>query len=98
MHQARILIGEGAEREQAYQSMQVEQDFIALRGIGQALITTFDVPELMDILAQELPRIGIPACYLALYENDAESAKEAARFPSEWSNLVLATTSTDVFR
>lgn len=90
LHQARILIGEGAEREQAYQSMQVEQDFIALRGIGQALITTFDVPELMDILAQELPRIGIPACYLALYENDAESAKEAARFPSEWSNLVLA--------
>ena len=90
LHQARILIGESAEREQAHQSMQVEQEFIALREIGQALITTFDVPELMDILAQELPKIGIPACCLALYEHDSTSSEEARHFPSEFCRLMLA--------
>ncbi len=89
-HQARILIGESAEREQACQSMQVEQEFIALRGIGQALITTFDVPELMDILARELPRIGIPAGYLALYENYTGSAEEHPPVPPERGRLMLA--------
>ena len=90
LHQAHIMIGESAEREQAHQSMQVEQEFIALRGIGQALIATFDVPELMDILARELPRIGIPACCLALYEHAAESDEEIRPVPFKWSRLMLA--------
>jgi hypothetical protein len=53
-----------------------------LNEIGRALITTFDVRELMDVVAQEFPRLGIPGCYLALYDNPQD--------PTEWARLILA--------
>ena len=41
-----------------------------LKSAGSAaLITTFDMEKLMDVLAESLPRLGIPSCYVALYEN-----------------------------
>lgn len=82
--QARVLIGEAAQRVQAYKAWQHERQSATLREIGQALITTFDVDKLTDVLARQLPRIGIDSCFLALYE-DAES-------PLDRSRLVLAYT------
>ena len=38
-----------------------------LSDISQSLITTFDLNGLMDVLALDLPQLGIPACYLSLY-------------------------------
>ena len=40
------------------------------------------VPDLMNVLAEELPQVGIKRCYLALYEAPLE--------PTEWCDLVLA--------
>jgi PAS domain S-box-containing protein len=88
--QARVVIGEAAERAQARQALQAEQQAQTLRDIGAALLTTFDVGELVDLLAESLPRLGIPSCYLALYENP-----RPYRYPQpapEWSRLVLACT------
>ncbi len=67
-HQGRVLIGKVTERAQAYQALQTEQQAQILREVGQELITTFSVERLMDILAGNLPRLGFPSCYLALYE------------------------------
>jgi anti-anti-sigma regulatory factor len=53
-----------------------------LREIGEMLTTTFDVDELMNIVARKLPRLGILSCYLSLYENPMA--------PAEWSTLILA--------
>jgi PAS domain S-box-containing protein len=58
------------------------------REIGAALITTFDVAGLMDTLAQNLPRVGIPSCYLSLYE-DPQPYHYLQPAP-EWSRLILA--------
>ncbi|HSD83476.1 MAG TPA: substrate-binding domain-containing protein, partial [Anaerolineae bacterium] len=80
--QARVTISEGTQRVQAYQEVQGEQQARTLREIDQALISTFDVQGLMDILAKELPRLGIPSAYLALYEDP--------QTPTAWSRLVLA--------
>jgi signal transduction histidine kinase/AraC-like DNA-binding protein len=44
-----------------------------LRDIGQALITTFDVDGLADVLAARLPELGIRSAYLALYDNPDDS-------------------------
>jgi signal transduction histidine kinase/DNA-binding LacI/PurR family transcriptional regulator/AraC-like DNA-binding protein len=82
--QARVLIGEAAQRGQAYRGWQAERQSATLREIGQALITTFDVDKLTDVLAKQLPRIGIDSCFLALYE-DSKSALDQSR-------LVLAYT------
>jgi signal transduction histidine kinase/DNA-binding LacI/PurR family transcriptional regulator/AraC-like DNA-binding protein len=82
--QARVLIGQAAQRVQAYKAWQADRQSATLREIGQALITTFDVDKLADVLARQLPRIGIDSCFLALYE-DSDS-------PLDQSRLVLAYT------
>jgi PAS domain S-box-containing protein len=80
--QARVMIGETAWRAQVQQGFQAERRNQMLQRISQALITTTNVMELMDVLARELPRLGIPSCYVSLYENP--------RAPAEWSRLMLA--------
>jgi DNA-binding LacI/PurR family transcriptional regulator/anti-anti-sigma regulatory factor len=86
--QARVLVGEMARREQAFRAFQAEQRFQTLREIGASLIATFDVRELMSVLADGLPHLGIPGTYLSLYE-DAQpyTYSEPA---SGWSRLMLA--------
>lgn len=87
-HQARVLIGERAQRAQAYQMLRTEQRAVVLREISQSLATTFDVKELMDLLAQELPRLDIASCSIALYENP--QPYEYPHPAPEWSRLMLA--------
>lgn len=82
--QARVVIGEAVQRAQSARQLQIEHQNQALRDIGQALITTFNVDKLADVLAERLPDLGIKSCYLALYEHPADSL--------EWSKLVLAYT------
>ena len=82
--QARVVIGDMAQRAQAYKQLQAERQSEALREIGQALITTFDVARLADVLAERLPALGIASCYLSLYENPALSLEQ--------SRLILAYT------
>jgi len=81
-HQARVMIGEMARRAQAYQEWQMSRQFDKLREIGQAMSTALKVPQLMNLLAQELPQLGFPRCYLSLYEDPQK--------PTEWSRLVMA--------
>jgi PAS domain S-box-containing protein len=80
--QARVMVGEVEGRAQAYQRLQAEQQAEHLREIGQTLITTLDVEELLGVLTEELPRLGIPSCYLSLYKDPKR--------PADWSRLILA--------
>ena len=83
-NQARVLIGEAAQRTQAYRQFMAEQQSDMLRDIGRALITTFNVDKLADVLAEQLPQIGIHSCYLALYDNPAVSL--------DFAHLIMAYT------
>jgi signal transduction histidine kinase/DNA-binding LacI/PurR family transcriptional regulator/AraC-like DNA-binding protein len=80
--QARTLIGDFAERDQGRRRLNAAKQVQILSDISQALITTFDVSELMEVLARDLPQLGIPGCYLALYDNPAQ--------PTAWARLLLA--------
>lgn len=80
--QARVFIGETAQRVQAYRRLQAEQQAQILNEVSQALITAFDLEGLTDVLARELPPLGIERSYLSLYE-DPEA-------PTEGSRLMLA--------
>lgn len=75
--QARVIISEATQRSQAHQHLQAEQQAQRLRRLGQTLNATFDVAEMMDILARELPALGISAGYLALYENPRQVTAQA---------------------
>lgn len=80
--QGRVLIGEIAQNMQLAQQFQTEQQSQVLREISQTLITNFELTELMDVLAQKLPQLGISGCYLSLYENPD--------LPTGWARLMLA--------
>jgi PAS domain S-box-containing protein len=79
---AGIMIGETARRVEMQQAWQKTQQAQLLGDIEGALITTFDVARLMDLLAERLPQLGISGCYLSLYEDPAA--------PAEWARLILA--------
>ncbi len=80
--QARVMVGEVAQRARARKELHTAQRAETLREISQMLVTALTVEELMDLLAEQLPRLGINRCYIALYENPAK--------PAEWSRLALA--------
>ncbi|MBN1977275.1 MAG: substrate-binding domain-containing protein [Anaerolineae bacterium] len=82
LQQARVLISEATQRNQLYQEVQARHYNQVLRTIGQALIATFDMAKLRDILTKQLPALGIPSCYLSLYENP--------QAPTEKARLILA--------
>ena len=87
-HQARVFIGEAMRKALARHQLQVDQQNISVRIFGQVLMTTFDFATLLDIIAEGMAELGIPACYLALYENP--QPYEYPRPAPEWSRLVLA--------
>jgi DNA-binding LacI/PurR family transcriptional regulator/anti-anti-sigma regulatory factor len=79
---AQLLVGDAGQRAHAYQELQAEHQARIANELSQALVTTFDVKDLVDIIARELPRLGVPSCYLSLYE-DPQS-------PATSSRLLLA--------
>src|SRR5258706_5257291 len=91
--QARVTIGITAQWAQTYHAFQVEKQATVLREIGYELITMFDIPQLMATLAQGFPRLRIPSCYLALYEN-SQPHQDLQPAP-EWSLLALAFNQAD---
>jgi PAS domain S-box-containing protein len=86
--QARVLIGETARRTQAYQAMSTEQRSLMLREVESALLNTYDIRELADVLARSLSHLGIPSAYLSLYEHP--HSYEQTQAPPEWSRLIVA--------
>jgi DNA-binding LacI/PurR family transcriptional regulator len=67
--QARVLIHEIDHRERASRAYQAEARTRTLRDIETALLAAHSVTDLTGILSKELPRLGIPAAYLVLYED-----------------------------
>jgi signal transduction histidine kinase/DNA-binding LacI/PurR family transcriptional regulator len=81
-----VLLGEIAEQQLTFAHLIGEKRDEVVRVLGQRLVTALDVDELADLLSAELPRIGIPSCYLALYD----PLPPAGAPPTPESLLVLA--------
>lgn len=71
--QSRILIESAACREKSFQEFKAEEQSRMLREIERALLATFSISNITNILIENLPRLGIPSCYLALYEDSDQS-------------------------
>jgi PAS domain S-box-containing protein len=88
LQQSHALVGEIAQWAQAHLRLQAERrafDFTI--GISEPLMTAFDVEGLTDVMAHQLPRLGIGSCYLSLYDQAEKGQKS---IPTEWSRLILA--------
>ena len=77
--QARVVVEEAVQRAQAYAQWQATREAENLREINRALLTTFDIDLLADVLVERLPTLGIPSVYLVTYEQptDAEVPERA---------------------
>ncbi len=82
LHKSRIIINEISQRKLVEKAIHTKFKFDILQEIGASLITTFDLDEIKSVMFKGLPRLGIPACYLSLYEKPEE--------PIGWSRLIWA--------
>lgn len=82
IHRARITVNVVGEGLLFNKALRAKRDYKIIQEIAAALITSFNMEGIKNVMFRELPRLGIPACYLALYENPEESL--------EWSRLVWA--------
>ena len=88
-HQARVNIGDAAQHYQLNQRQQEINLNQILSEVGQAVTTAVDMEELLDVLAKELPRLGLPGSYLSLYEKDNDSVDKINHSTPEWSRLIF---------
>ena len=79
LSQARVVIVEAIQRSHAYRQWQADRDTENLREMNRALLTTFDIQQLIGVLVERLPGLGIPSVFLVLYEpgTEAEVPKQA---------------------
>jgi signal transduction histidine kinase/DNA-binding LacI/PurR family transcriptional regulator/AraC-like DNA-binding protein/CheY-like chemotaxis protein len=82
--QARVVISEAEQRARSYRQWQAERQAENLRETNHALLTTFNIHQLVDVLYEHLPGLGIPSAYLVLYETSAD--------PLGFSHLMMAYT------
>ncbi len=80
-NQARLLINATNARQQAHRRIATEKQITELRNLSETMLTTFDMDSLLDVMAQELPKLGVSACFLSIYENP--------QAPANWSYLLL---------
>jgi phosphoserine phosphatase RsbU/P len=98
-HEARIMIGDLAERAQAQHRLHGERLARTLTESGATLLATQEVPHLLRAVADQLPRLGIAGAWLALFEQgpamdsgrqSATRARDTAEPPPASARLALA--------
>jgi PAS domain S-box-containing protein len=80
--QARVLVGRAAQNAQAFARLQSQRWALDVLEGSHVLMTTFDVPQLLDAVVDQLPPLGARTVLLSLYEGQG--------LPSEESRLILA--------
>ena len=75
--QGRICIQEFFQQEQLRQSVALRNQSRMLNQFAVALSAATDVQALMDVIARDLPGMGIPSCYLSLYADPTHPVSKA---------------------
>ena len=74
-HRARALAAETSRRAETYAHWREEEEAETLRSVGASLLVSHDVQRIAVVLAESLPRLGIPSAYLVLEEEGAPKAR-----------------------
>lgn len=85
-----VMIGEILLRPDAFQSIYTKHMVWVLREITEILITTFEISELMNAIANNLPHLNINLCTISLYQGEPERLSEYTWKLPEKSRLILA--------
>jgi signal transduction histidine kinase/DNA-binding LacI/PurR family transcriptional regulator/AraC-like DNA-binding protein len=69
---ARVIMGEVEQHNHAFLQWQADRTSEKLNELNRALLTTIDIQQLADVLAERLPDVGIPSAYLVIYDNPTD--------------------------
>ena len=86
--QSRVIVNEFDDRIQKLASLKNARRESILRNIGSNLLTSYDVPTLMDIMAKSIAKLDIPGVYVVMYNNCKYS--EANPVVPQTSRVILA--------
>jgi hypothetical protein len=81
-HQARIMISDISQRIVTLRRFCLKNEELTMRTLSMQLSTKIGIEELLNVVAERLPKIGIESAFISLY-NDVE-------IPGESSRLILA--------
>jgi DNA-binding LacI/PurR family transcriptional regulator/signal transduction histidine kinase len=68
MHKARLLIEDYSEREYRYTAIKESQTYQIFRDIGEHIVSTESIDDVLESLGMNASKLGIRSCYLSLYE------------------------------
>jgi signal transduction histidine kinase/DNA-binding LacI/PurR family transcriptional regulator/CheY-like chemotaxis protein len=85
VQQARVMIGESSRRYNAYHMIKADEKLHNLGEISQSMSVANNIAELTDVLERSLALLGIPRCYLFLYE-DPQAPNGLARLIFSYEN------------
>lgn len=68
LQEARMAVASAVERHEARKRMALERFSQKLLTIGAELAGSFDLTNLSQIVSERLPKLGVSACYVAVYE------------------------------
>ncbi|MBN2535309.1 MAG: substrate-binding domain-containing protein [Spirochaetales bacterium] len=66
--QARVLISEISQRLQSFKRMEAGRLSRRLWEVGNALITSFDIGKLIDVIIESIIKLKITRCYFSVFE------------------------------
>jgi signal transduction histidine kinase/DNA-binding LacI/PurR family transcriptional regulator len=72
LHQARMLVSETAQREQAYRRLLYEKQEALLQNFSLAMAPAMSLNKVGAAISQSFASLGIPRFYLLVHEDDAE--------------------------
>ncbi|MBN2536603.1 MAG: substrate-binding domain-containing protein [Spirochaetales bacterium] len=81
-HQARIMISDIAQRIVTLRGFSLKNEELTMRTLSMQLNTKIGIDELLNVVAERLPKIGIESAFISLY-NDV-------KIPGQSSKLILA--------
>jgi signal transduction histidine kinase len=81
-NQSRVMISEKALRNIAYRQILDDKMYSHVNSVCRDLMINFDIDAIMDVAADEFPKLHISSCYVNIYENPDT--------PSEFSRLIMA--------
>jgi signal transduction histidine kinase/DNA-binding LacI/PurR family transcriptional regulator/AraC-like DNA-binding protein/DNA-binding LytR/AlgR family response regulator len=81
-HRARVFLDEIVLQQQIQMRVRLNDQMAVLRAISQTMAVTFHLDNLMDVLARDMKKLGIPSCAVALYDG--------VNRPAEWARVIMA--------
>lgn len=87
---AHIIISEAVQRREGFKRIQLNRNLLKLRGFTHEMNSTYSVTELLKSIARRLPELGIPGCYLVLYQEPVRQSNTKTPVLPKSSKLVMA--------